>query len=532
MAAPTYKPLLYTTTVRNPERYKDFMHILYRYEGKILNNELIESIEKEFFKIGLYRPMKYPISVKEKFDTGAKGALIEIALTDAEAKQVYDMNDPLKDPLIKGHKEKGFDKGWPSRFDTQFKFMKTLGFVNYSIGKPIVFSETGKLFASIVDIQIIKGFVHREVINPHYETIAFQHAFAKQQRCNPFIQELNDNIPLILLLKTIRLLNADPQFNNCGIAYHEIPLIIFWKDNDAEALYRRIKLLRTKYRYNVSDEVIIDICKNEILGGFKEFDNKSIMRDYPDEFIRKMRVTGLISFRGAGRFVDVNHKEDKKIDYIIDKYSVYEKYETEDEYYNYMSSVDPYLLKVESNVEDKSDSARLLNNWVEIYNWETIKKELFILSKRKSSDDNVLKFIAAPARLEFLTALAIKSKFRNIVVIPNYPCDDTGLPTSTAGGNNGDIECIEEPNGILVEVTMAEGRQQTMMEVWPIARHLADFQKKYKRESNCIFVAPSIFEDSENQIEWLKSKDTPLYIRPYEIENFVGYIENATALYN
>lgn len=25
---PEYKPLLYTTTIRNPERFKDFMHIL------------------------------------------------------------------------------------------------------------------------------------------------------------------------------------------------------------------------------------------------------------------------------------------------------------------------------------------------------------------------------------------------------------------------------------------------------------------------------------------------------------------------
>lgn len=31
-----YKPLLYTTTIRNPERYKDFMHILKRFVEKFL----------------------------------------------------------------------------------------------------------------------------------------------------------------------------------------------------------------------------------------------------------------------------------------------------------------------------------------------------------------------------------------------------------------------------------------------------------------------------------------------------------------
>lgn len=37
------------------------------------------------------------------------------------------------------------------------------------------------------------------------------------------------------------------------------------------------------------------------------------MNEYPDEFIRKMRLTGLISLRGAGRFIDINRMEDKKL---------------------------------------------------------------------------------------------------------------------------------------------------------------------------------------------------------------------------
>lgn len=59
--------------------------------------------------------------------------------------------------------------------------------------------------------------------------------------------------------------------------------------------------------------MIEDICVNEILGGFKKFDLDSIVSEYPDEFVRKMRMTGLISFRGGGRFIDINHNEDDKI---------------------------------------------------------------------------------------------------------------------------------------------------------------------------------------------------------------------------
>ena len=132
-------------------------------------------------------------------------------------------------------------------------------------------------------------------------------AFAKQQRCNPFIRELNDNIPLVLLLNVIRKLNSDTEYNGCGISYKELPLVIFWKDNDADALYKRIKQLRKEFAYNPSNEVIEDICVNEILGGFKKFKLKSIVSEYPDDFVRKMRMTGLISFRGGGRFIDINH---------------------------------------------------------------------------------------------------------------------------------------------------------------------------------------------------------------------------------
>lgn len=159
-----------------------------------------------------------------------------------------------------------------------------------------------------------------------------------------------------------------------------------------------------------------------------------------------------------------------------------------------------------------------------------LKKNLPI-GEKTSSSHNILRFIAAPARLEFLTALAIKSKLPAVEVIPNYPCDDEGLPTSTAGGDIGDIECFEASNSILVEVTMSEGRQQTMMEVWPIARHLKELREKYECENfQCVFLAPSIFVDSENQIDWVKDKKQ-LVIRPYKIVDFINYLDTAASLY-
>ena len=480
---PEYKPLLYTTTIRNPERFKDFMHILKRFNGRILNNKTVELFERELFKVGLYRPMKRPETVQDKWKSTKNGELASKPLTDEETKDVYQQNDPQVNKSIKGHKEAGFPKGWPSRFDTQFKLMKVLGFVYYEWGKPINFSQTGNYLADTVSIEIDSGAISREIVNPQNEQIAFMQAFAKQQRCNPFICELNDNIPLILLLEVIKKLNSDPDYNGSGISYKEIPLVIFWKDNDAESLYQRIKLLRKEHRYNPSNEVIEDICVNEILGGFKKFDLDSIVSEYPDEFVRKMRMTGLISFRGGGRFIDINHNEDDKINYILANYATYRKYTSKEEYFDYMSDIDGALFALKAVEIPKNVAADKLAKLVGDYSWDSIKKELTHLAKKTSSSHNILRFIAAPARLEFLTALAIKSKLPAVEVIPNYPCDDEGLPTSTAGGDIGDIECFEASNSILVEVTMSEGRQQTMMEVWPIARHLKELREKYECEN-------------------------------------------------
>lgn len=528
-----YKPLLYTTTVRNPERYKDFIHLLKNFDGQILTSEVVELFERETFKCGLYRPMKrIPASVKEKWGNTSTGDFGEFALTDAETKAIYDGNDPSLHSDIKGHKEAGFARGWESRFDTQFKLLKVLGFVYYKMGEPIVFSETGNFLANSVSITYNSdGTVNREIINPQNEQAAFLQAFAKQQRCNPFIRELNDNIPLILLLQVIRLLNADPEYNNCGISYKEIPLLLFWKDNNANALYKRIKQLRREYGYSPSSEVINEICVNEILGDFKSFKLKSIVSEYPDDFVRKMRLTGLISFRGGGRFIDINHNEDEKIDYIIRNYSHYTKYDSERAYFDYMANADVNLLSIAAVTVTRNEAANMLTEWTNVYNWDKIKEEFDNLAKRTASKDDILKFIDAPSRLEFLTALAIKSKLPHVEVIPNYPIDDTGLPTSTAGGGTGDIECIEKPNAILVEVTMAQGRTQTMMEVWPIERHLEEFIDKYNAQSQCVFVAPSIFNDTERQIAFVKYSKG-LLIRPYRIDDFVDYLESCKKLYS
>lgn len=529
MLMPTlkYKPLLYTTTMRNPGRLKFMLYVLNMFEGEILTNELATKICGETIRYGLYRPMKKPDSVKSKWDSTSTGEFGDFALDDVEVDIMLNLNP-------QSHKEAGFDYGWPSRFATIFDLTKELGLAYFWPGQPIVISALGKhLIGAIkVSMEESNSFVIVEEIHPENETQVFLQAMAKSQRKNPFVRVLNDNIPLILLLQVIKLLNNDETQNGCGISRKELPLFIFWKNNDSQALYQRIVQLRKEYGYTPSDEIIIDICLNEIMGGnFKKFKPKSITNEYPDEFIRKMRMTGLISLRGAGRFIDINRNETEKIEYVLSHYSDYESFEDEREYFNYMAELDRNLIDLDNLTVESNDSETLLDEWLDVYSWDAIKRELNVLSARRTSSDDVLKLLNAPSRLEFLTALAIKSKLPQVRVIPNYKCDDTGLPTSTAGGNKGDIECYEEQHGILVEVTMSMGRTQTMMEVWPIERHLEDFQKR--QESQCIFVAPQIYVDSKKQIKFVESDSRGTkVIRPYAIEELIMLLENTTELYD
>lgn len=524
MAKQEYKPLLYTTTMRNPERLKFMLYILEKFKGQILNDDLATKIVGETIRYGLYRPMKQCESIKHKWHTTPNGTFSEYILTDNEVDYIL-KNNPQQ------HKEAGFAKGYPSRFATIYDLTKELGLAYFTPQKNIVISELGKHLLNAINVTVVGDEIIYEMIHPEYEQQVFLQAMAKSQRKNPFVRVLNDNIPLILLLQTIKLLNEDPTQNNAGVSRRELPLLIFWKNNDSKELYNRIVRLRREFGYNPSDEVIINICIDEIMAGnYKKFKPKSIMVDYPDEFIRKMRITGLISLRGAGRFIDINKNELAKVEYVINQYANYSYFTDEISYFNHIATLDRNLIEIKTKPVSTNNAEKLLCNWLEQYTWSSIKKELAILSSGGTSKDSILKLIAAPSRLEFLTALAIKSKIPNVRVLPNYCCDDEGLPTSTAGGNKGDIECYEHHKGILIEVTMASGRQQTMMEVWPIERHLADFQKYH--QAQCVFIAPSIFSDSLRQIQFVSFQSKgEREIRPYSINEFVNFLETSQNLY-
>ncbi len=478
-----YKPLSFSTTMRNPARIVDFLKCILPYEGKILTNEIIMSVAASLIKKKLYKPMYIGRTPRLKSILNE-----EREFTDLEVNEII-QNSP------QNHKEAGFEKGWPSRFDTWYKLSMEFGFIYYKMNDPIEISIAGHMLLD----------AHNEnPVNDEKIKNVFLNALMKYQTNNPFRKNANDNSPLVLLLQVIKLLKDDPEESDAGIFRSELSLLICWPNRDSNALYRKIKELRKKHHFTYGDEIIYDICL-EILGATYEQRNRfklnQITGEAVDEFIRKMRITGIVSLRGNGRFLDFNSFEMTKIEYILSNYANYENFTSKRDFFEYIGEIDNNVISLHQVVDETVVAdARIstLNRWAAEYSKEDIANELNLLSRNGESRNTILRIIDKPTRLEFLTSIALKQNFEDLDVRPNYHVDDEGLPTFTASGGVADIECYDTDCNSLVEVTLMCARNQATNEMPAITRHL---QEAIERNPNItqfsILVAPSIHADTK-----------------------------------
>lgn len=477
-----YKPLSFSTTMRNPSRIADFLNCILPFEGQVLTNDIINQVAAILIKKKLYRPVYIGQVPRLKSVLND-----ERDFTNDEVDEII-LNSP------QNHKEAGFDKGWPSRFDTWYKLSMEFGFIYYEMNAPICVSTTGHM---LVDAHNENPTNDEKIKN------VFLNALVKYQTNNPFRKNANANSPLVLLLQVIKLLKDDPEENDAGVFRSELSLIICWPNSDANAVFRKIKEVRQQYRYSYGDEVIYDICL-DLLGASDEQRNRfkinQITGEAVDEFIRKMRITGVVSLRGNGRFLDFNSFESDKIDYILNNYSTQPIFTSKREFYDYISAIDAEIISREQRIETTTlDDLRIqtMTQWANDYSKEDIINELNIVCGRGESHNPVLRIIDKPTRLEFLSSIALKQNFEGLVVKPNYHIDDEGLPTFTAAGGLADIECFDTDCNPLVEVTLMCARNQATNEMPAITRHLQEAIEKYPTKTMfSVLVAPSIHADT------------------------------------
>ncbi|EMZ41367.1 hypothetical protein C826_00387 [Helicobacter bilis WiWa] len=90
----------------------------------------------------------------------------------------------------------------------------------------------------------------------------------------------------------------------------------------------------------------------------KHFKISQVCNESIDEYIRKMRITGIISLRGNGRFIDFNTFEISKIDYVLEHYSQYEKFDDKKAYFAYMGEIDSHILELKEQIDTNKESLK------------------------------------------------------------------------------------------------------------------------------------------------------------------------------
>ena len=509
------KPLSFSTTMRNPERIAGFLKCLLPFEGQILTNEVINKVAMKLIIEKLYFTQKYEMKIPEYKEIYNNP---DLKFTKEQAEDII-KNSPQE------HQQHGFERGWSSRFDTWYEFPQELGFIRYEINKPIIISQTGHM--------LVDAFNEEQPNNEKIQAV-FLNALMKYQTNNPFKKNANANCPLVLTLQTIEELKKIKP-DSTGIHRQELSLIICWSNSDYNLLVSKILDLRKKYGFNISNEVIYDECM-KLLDAGKDKENlykmSKITGEAVDEFIRKMRITGIFSLRGNGRFLDINNFERDKIEYILKNYSNYKNFTNKDDYFLYTAQIDSKILipsktEISSTVEAKENA---LTKWANVFSKEEVEKELTLVSKNLKSNNEILKVIDAPTRLEFLTSVPLKQHFQNAHIIPNYKIDDEGLPTYTAVGGIADIECFDKDCKPIVEVTLMTSKAQGSNEIPAITRHVKERQQKYISDKVfALFIAPTIHADAQYMIDFSKYRDN-VDIVPYTIIEYIFNINKKSTL--
>lgn len=565
------KPISFDTTLRNPGRIPQFISVLSEFEGQVIDDKVALELEGEIIRQKIFEPTKatlgtYMKEYNKKFPFVAADQSKEAA---AKVEEIYDQWEngaPGSVPLekiiyllentITAHKDRGWKGGWESRIHTQFNFLNELGFVRVVKGEKIVISKNGKLMIH----EYSNGYPIEDSYDESFEQSAFLNAFSKYQINNPYRSNTIEVNFFPLVLNVINYL--DEKYQRPGISKQDLPFIITWGNDDYQTLAEYIYQFRNKFCYSTSDELVYEYAMNllddstpndTIAPATKAFIEQK-KRDYkfdkiisetPDEVIRKLRLTMLISLRGAGRFIDINKNESAKIKYVLATYSSNIEFDDDvQKYLEYMGEIDNSLMFVSDapeSQEAKDAKEVAIEKWAKEYDWTFLKEEMVNSVEKRPSSHLILKYVKETARLEFLSAIVIKKALPKLKVVANYKADDQGIPFNTASGGKknqigADIDVFEENIHAILEPTISKQRSfQVEHELPSIRNHVLGTANKDVEEGNnfkewfSLFIASNITRDVGDQVALIKQTNG-VKIYPWDIKDFVEYSEGVSTI--
>lgn len=538
-----------TTTVRNPERLRDFLIALQPLVGEEWNNENQETYQKLLIKNRLYG------FGSQQFYNGLPREIVQI-VNDVDS----EIDDATIDRIVKIKNYKDFAMRGRQSINPLTKF--GFAFVDdgvlkiTALGRRLVASEkdSGDVF--------LKSFIKWQIPNPANNDYPDDGMF--------------DVVPFVATLKLICEVNEIEKTRGnkpVGVSKREFSLFAPSLINHADIKryakeiigLRDLQKGKTKQERKALRDNFYQKFAIRFLGTSEQAKIDKLLtnlRDYGDNAIRYFRLTKYIRIRGNGFYVDLEPSRHTEIEALLEgRFYKSRTFADRNTYLNYMSDDSlPKLpwqttkklteiaknvfsevenlrnslgLQVEpardigamsdTQIDDYIDELRSerkelqeRDNHIKSQPAESIAKYIYQLENIFSAENRAL-------LLEYLSTMGLHALNDAKKIKPNYPVGDDNEPTSTAPGGMADIECYYDDFNMICEVTMLNGRDQWFNEGQPVMRHLRDFENS-NQNSYCIFIAPNIHADSAETF-WVANtigyKGNKQKIAPITISQFV-----------
>jgi len=519
------KPWSITTTVRNPERLRNFLIV-----SKQLENYKWNSENQRKYQILLIKDRVYGYG-KSQFYNGLSQEQIDLIddqkkeISFEQAEEIFNAKN-YKDPSMRGRQS--------------INPLKKFGFVVIK-DKKIFITSLGKLFLrDDFDLGEIffRSFIKWQIPNLDSNDYKLEDGYD----IKPFIGVLH-------LIQKVNEKSEKLEEKVKGISKEEFslfcPTLVNYEDIDSCA--EKIITLRGNLRGKTKQEqrIILDRYKKvfakEFLGTANSIEIQKLLKnlkDYGDNAIRYFRLTRYIYIRGGGFYIDLEPRRSVEINALLDFDNAQSKtFGSKEEYLDYISDISKPKLPWETKEKLTEIAIKLLEN-IKSYEKEIVATPKTFLDYKKFDEDELKIFIDdlrhyrrelqdkqnhkksqeieqikkyieelenifnaddKSILLEKLLSLGLNALNDALKIKPNYPVGDDNEPTFTAPANIPDIECFYENYNAICEVTMLTGRNQWYNEGQPVMRHLRDFENKYQdKKAYCLFVAPKLHRDTIN----------------------------------
>lgn len=542
-----------TTTVRNPERLRDFLVALKPLENKTWDNANQENYQKLLIKNRLYG------FGNTQFYNGLTTTIVNL-INDTDS----EIDDDTIDEIIRLKNYTDFAMRGRQSINPLTKFGFVIidgGLVRITeLGKKLIASEkdTGDVF--------LKSFIKWQIPNPANNDFADNGDY--------------DVVPFVATLKLISEVNrieAERGNNPVGISKREFsffaPSLVKYAEIKSYAKkiveLRDLQSGKTKQeRKEIRDNYRKQFAIN-FLGTNKQTEINKLLKnlqDYGDNAIRYFRLTKFIRIRGNGFYIDLEPNRHTEIEALFESEFYKPKhFADKDEYVAYMANDNLPVLpwqtkdklseiandvygdvielqnKLGLTTDSKKDIAPMSENDLTAYisDLRGIRKDLqekdnHVKSQPVSSIsqyieqlENIFNLENRALMLEYLSTMGLHALNDAKEIKPNYPVGDDNKPTSTAPGGMADIECFYDSFNMICEVTMLNGRDQWFNEGQPVMRHLRDFENSHNN-AYCIFIAPNIHTDSAETFHIANTvgyKGSKQKIAPLTIKQFVELLK-------